>query len=40
MVLNLFNFFKIKKLKIDYEEEIEEKSFKTRKNILNFFNEK
>jgi hypothetical protein len=32
----LFNFFK-KKLKIDYEEEIEEKSFRTRKKIKENF---
>ncbi len=29
----MFKFFKIKKLKIDYEEKIEEKSFRTRKKI-------
>jgi len=29
----LFKFFKIKKLKIDYEEKIGEKSFRTRKKI-------
>ncbi len=29
----MFKFLKIKKLKIDYEEKIEEKSFRTRKKI-------
>jgi len=31
--LNCLKKFKIKKLKIDYEEKIEEKSFRTRKKI-------
>jgi hypothetical protein len=34
--LNFFKFLK-KKLKFDYEEEIEEKSFRTRKKIKENF---
>jgi len=34
--LNFLKFKKIKKLKIDYEEEVEEKSFRTRKKIKKF----
>jgi len=36
----LFKILKIKKLKIDYEEEVKEKSFRTRKKIKKIFRKK